>query len=431
MIIHVIEQGDTIFSIANYYGVDQNWIIRENGIENPFNLVIGSSIVILFPKTTHQVEEGETLGSIANIYNVTVFDLLRNNSFLSDQEFLRIGDVLVIEYAGEKTSEISVTGYCFPFIEESILKKTLPYLSYLIIYSYIIRSNEFNVSTEDTLIIENAKAYGVAPIMQISLVAEEGVSESDVVNIMLNDESLSSDIMDSIVANVLEKGYAGISINTIYVYPSDEQLYIEFLAELIGRIKALGLIVFNSLIPNTFELISDLFVTQEYVGIIDRLTDISVFFPTSVGMVIGAPSGTSNFLFMQELIYNVLRYIPKEELCFGINTIGYIWELPYIPGVSEGNAISAETAYNLARDYGINIQFDEGTQAAYFIFQNNNRESLVRFRDARTVASYMKIVNAFSLLGVGVWNIMDYFNELWLIINSQYNIYKVDENLLN
>lgn len=431
MIIHVIESGDTIFSIADYYGVSQDWIIRENNIKYPNNLVIGSTLVILYPKTTHQVQEGDTLESIAKMYNVTVLDLLRYNSFLSNQEFLTIGEILIIEYTDEKISEISVIGYSYTFIDEDILRKTLPYLSYLIIYGFIIDQNGRYINDDDIMIIEYSKTYGVAPIMHISLFSEEGIYESDIAHNILNDENLRNDIMESIINNVIEKGYAGISINPVYVYPSDRQFYIEFLTELIGRIKSLGLLVLDTLIPNTFEIISDTFILQEYIRTIDKLTDISILFPTSVGITIGAPSGTSRYLLMQELLNYVLEYIPEEELSFGINTVGYIWDLPYIPGVSEGHAISAESATNLARDYGISIQFDEGTQAAYFIFQNNDSESLVRFRDARTVVSYMQLVDTYNLIGVGIWSIMDYFYELWLIINSQYNIYKVDNKLLN
>ena len=426
MIIHVIEPGDTIFSIANYYRVPSNWIIRENDIGDPFNLVIGSSIVILYPKIIHQVVEGDTLESIASMYNIIIMDLLRYNSVLSDQEFLIVGEILVIEYTDEKISEVSVVGYSYPFIDEDILRKTLPYLSFLIINSLSIGSNGIFIDEDDAVVVEHAKAYGVAPIMQITLAVEKDNIGSDIAHIVLNNEYLKNNIIETIINNVLEKGYAGIGIIPTYIFPSDRRLYIEFISEIIGRIKELGLIVFNTLIPNTFELISDPFVTQEYVKTIDKLADNSILFPTSVGLVIGAPIGTSNYVLLQEVLSYTLLHIPEEELSLGISTVGYIWELPYISGVSEGHAISAETAYNLARDYGISIQFDEGTQVAYFIFRDNNRESLVRFRDARTVVSYMQLVDAYNLAGVGIWNIMDYFNQLWLIINSQYNIYKVD-----
>ena len=98
MIIHVIEPGETAYTIANDYGVSAEWIIRENGILDPTDLAVGGALVILFPKITHTIVEGDTLEKIAEMYNVTIMDLLRNNSYLSDQEYLQVGDVIVIEY---------------------------------------------------------------------------------------------------------------------------------------------------------------------------------------------------------------------------------------------------------------------------------------------------------------------------------------------
>ena len=240
MIIHVIEPGDTIFSIANYYRVPSNWIIRENDIGDPFNLVIGSSIVILYPKIIHQVVEGDTLESIASMYNITIMDLLRYNSFLSDQEFLIVGEILVIEYTDEKISEVSVVGYSYPFIDEDILRKTLPYLSFLIINSLSIGSNGIFIDEDDAVVVEHAKAYGVAPIMQITLAVEKDNIGSDIAHIVLNNEYLKNNIIETIINNVLEKGYAGIGIIPTYIFPSDRRLYIEFISEIIGRIKELG-----------------------------------------------------------------------------------------------------------------------------------------------------------------------------------------------
>ena len=141
MIIHIIEPGETVDSIAELYGVSPDWIIRENGIIDPTDLAIGGALVILTPALTHTIEEGDSLESIAQMYGVTVMSILRNNSYLSDQEFLAVGDTILIEYEDEKLSEITVTGYCYPFIEESVLRKILPYLTYLIVSSYEVDIN--------------------------------------------------------------------------------------------------------------------------------------------------------------------------------------------------------------------------------------------------------------------------------------------------
>ena len=47
MIIYVVKKGDTIYKIANEYGVSAEKIIELNELENPDNLVVGQTIVII------------------------------------------------------------------------------------------------------------------------------------------------------------------------------------------------------------------------------------------------------------------------------------------------------------------------------------------------------------------------------------------------
>lgn len=72
MIIHVIQAGETATSIANFYGISEEWLIRENLIQEPDNLVVGAALVILFPEITYTIVEGDTLEGIASMYNVSV-----------------------------------------------------------------------------------------------------------------------------------------------------------------------------------------------------------------------------------------------------------------------------------------------------------------------------------------------------------------------
>lgn len=426
MIIHVIEPGETVDSIAQLYGVSPEWIIREHGIIDPNDLAVGGSLVILYPEITHTVVEGDTLESIANMYGVSVISLLQNNFFLSDQEFLQVGDSIVIKYQDEKKRAITVTGYCYPFIEERVLRKTLPSLTYLIVYSYLINVDGSVRKENDELVIEYARAYGVPPIMMVSINRTGEVLDSDMASTILNNEELRNFLINDIINTVITKGYAGIGLMPLYIYPTDRALYVEFLEELINRVQALGLIVFDTIIIDTFELISDIFSTQSYIKPLNALVDGTIFFPISTGIRLDAPMGVSSYGMATDMLAYFLEYIPTQELQLGINTVGFIWELPYIQCLSEGNTISVSSATLLAIDYDIPILYDEVTQSAFFLFQDDNQELLVRFRDARSYAKYMELVDQYNLEGIGVWNIMSYIHPLWLIVNSQYEIIKVD-----
>lgn len=127
MIIHVVQPGETIKSISEYYKIPVDRLILENGITNPENLAIGQTIVIVQPETIYTVQPGDTLTSIAEQHNVSPMELLRNNPYLSDREFLYSGETIVINYQTNRTRTINTGGYAFPYIDNSVLIKTLPF----------------------------------------------------------------------------------------------------------------------------------------------------------------------------------------------------------------------------------------------------------------------------------------------------------------
>ena len=81
MTIHVVVQGDTLYSIAANYKVPMSQIAADNGLETPHHLVPGQALVIRFPLTVHTVRPGDTLTSIALQYNVSLRQLYQKMKF--------------------------------------------------------------------------------------------------------------------------------------------------------------------------------------------------------------------------------------------------------------------------------------------------------------------------------------------------------------
>ena len=94
-ISYVVVSGDNLYSIANKYGVTVDDIKKYNNLTSNV-LQIGQ--VILIPGTeqfvTYKVKSGDTLYSIANKYGVSVNELKNINNL--DGSFLSIGQELLI-----------------------------------------------------------------------------------------------------------------------------------------------------------------------------------------------------------------------------------------------------------------------------------------------------------------------------------------------
>ena len=424
MTIHVVQEGETINSIADKYGVSVDRLILENGLTPPINLAVGETIVILHPKITYMIQQGDTLDSIAEKNKVTIFQLLRNNPYLSDREYIYPGETIVISYEGDKIRSIAINSYVYPFIDMNVLKKTLPFLTYLTVYSYEV-SAEGNISDIDDIeIIKTAKAYGVAPIMILTALSKSKEEEINVMHSILSSREIQVQFFENLLRILQTKGYIGVSINTPYILPSDRNLYEDLVIEFADRLSKAGYKVFDTLSIRVFQLLSGtIFTGVDYSKISQALDGITLI-SYSFGYSEGIPPGTTSMDTFKRFIRYSIREIPPEKIYSGVSAIGYIWRFPYIPNISKGMAVTYDSAIQIAIDNNAEIQYDEITNSAYFKYTSGD-EFIVQFWDARSIDAFVKIVPEFGLKGISIWNIMNWFPQMWLVINSQYDIEKV------
>jgi spore germination protein len=128
----------------------------------------------------------------------------------------------------------------------------------------------------------------------------------------------------------------------------------------------------------------------------------------------------------RRFLSRVTQAFPLERMVMGIRNIGYVWRLPYIPNVSRGMAVSYNAAVDIARVNNAIIEYDEITNVAYFTYATDF-EYIVRFWDARSIDAYVKLVPEFGFNGVTIWNIMSFLPQMWMVINSKFEIKKVLE----
>ena len=175
MIIYRVNRGDSLYTIARRFGTSAQMLARDNEITDPRALVVGQKILIFEPRQTYSVRRGDNLYSIAQKFGVSVNSLLRNNAFLGGKNAIEIGQVLtVVPEDTTYSREISTNVYVYPNIDRDVLRKTLPYLTYMTVFTYGIEDDGELIEIDDEEIIELAREYGVAPVMLVSTLGENG-----------------------------------------------------------------------------------------------------------------------------------------------------------------------------------------------------------------------------------------------------------------
>ena len=253
MEIYIVKQGDSIYRIAQEYGISPVRLAYDNQISGQEYLAVGQALLILFPETVHTVSAGETLEQIAREYQVTEQQLYRNNPFLLDRNYLLAGQQIVIDYeaAEEERSFMEVTGYAYPFVPGYIIREALLYINELLIFSYgFTLEGELvePISKEDWLIRE-AVRFQTKPILVLTPFSETGEFNNYLVKAVSENLEMQQVLIENLLAKVKEKGYAGIDVDFEFILPEDREGYARFVASLREVMNANGYTVSVALAP--------------------------------------------------------------------------------------------------------------------------------------------------------------------------------------
>ena len=431
MTIYTVQSGDTVQSISQKFGVPASQIIAANELENPANLSVGQSLVIQFPEQTYTVEEGDSLQWIARGFNTTVDALQRNNPQLAGKEAIYPGQTLVISYGEPPLGEISVTGFAYPYISDEVLNRTLPYLTYLSVFSYGLNPDGTLVPPEgggDQRLVDAAVDGGVVPLLMLTSLTADGTFSNELVNMILSDPALQQTVITNTVNTVQRMGYGGVDVDFEYISPQYAQAYADFVSALK---EALGedYTVFTDLAPKTSSSQPELLYAGHNYAALGQAADDVLLMTYEWGYQFGPPLPVSPIDQVRRVVEYALTEIPGEKISMGIPTYGYDWTLPFVRGTA-AEPLSAQEAVARAFEKKAQIQDDETAQAPYYTYwqQDNTgtpREHIVWYQDARSADALLRLINEYGLDGAGIWNIMRWFPQLWAVLNQLYTIRKV------
>lgn len=422
MTIHTVAPGETIYTIARQYGIPPTRIITDNMITDPNNLVVGQTLVILFYNQVHIVEPGETLFTIAADYGTTAKALLRNNPQLKGNTTIYEGQPIVIDYSGITRGKLTTNGYAYPFIDRDTLRMTLPYLTYLTVFTYGFTPDGELVVPDDAELIALAKEYDVAPLMMLSTLTAEGTFSNELSTQLLENPELQTSLINNVIRTLGEKGYYGLEIDFEYVKPDERDKYTEFIRRMTEAAHDAGYIVGVALAPKTSANQRGLLYEAHDYQAIGAIADFVLLMTYEWGYTYSEPMAVAPIDKVTAVVDYALTVIPNEKITMGVPNYGYDWPLPFIEGESRAKSISNTAAVDLARRQSVEIKLDPVAMAPYFNYVADGQRHEVWFEDATSVEAKLDLATRDNLRGVAVWNIMRYFPGLWLVANGAWDI---------
>jgi len=422
MIIHVVEQGETIFSIAQEYGVSTERIISDNGLFGLNNLVPGQALLILQPDTVYTVNEGDTIFSISQSFGITPDQLKQRNPTLAQTDTISPGETLAITFVDEGNSPIEIYGFLYPNIKPNVLNSSLPVLYKGAVFSYGADSSGELIEISDSFVIEALLRGNAMPFMVLSSITGEGGFDSNLASQLFNNTQIQDTVINNILDTMRQKGYRGLDIDFEFVNPEDRDAYVNFVGRVTEALNQNGYSVNVDLAPKTSaEQSGTLYEGHDYRALGEKANTVMVM-TYEWGYTYSEPMAVAPIDQVRRVIEYAVTEIDPKKIYMGIPNYGYDWKLPYEKGVTRAKLIGNEEAISIAAENGATINFDERSQTPYFEYRagdGSNHE--VWFEDIRSIKAKFDLIDEFNLRGAGYWNLMRNFSQNWSYIAYRYN----------
>lgn len=407
MVIYTVKPGDTVNALAAEYGLAPEQIISDNGLAPDGLLVVGQSLVFLFPEEIYSSSGGETVNEIAGRYGISTRTLYRNNYFLNGRPTLEAGDRVVIRYEDAPRDTAFLGGYAYDFISQSLLDSVVSYMTYLMPFTYGFSADGELVASDDSRLIQTAVRYGTRPLMHLSTLTPGGYFSNEAAHELFANPEAIERLQQNILENIRAKGYVGLDVDFEYLFAEDKDAYVAFIAGTTALLNENGYFCVVALPPKTSdEQMGLLYEGIDYAAL-GEAANICFIMTYEWGYRLGPPMAVAPIGSVRRVVEYARSRIPAEKLILGISNYGYDWTLPYVRGESVAPSLSTVEAVALALERGAEIQFDEQAASPYFYYTDENgREHVVWFEDARSYQEKVNLIKEYSLAGGFIWDLM-------------------------
>lgn len=416
---HTIKYGETLWSISQQYGVPINSIIQANQLADPNVLYPGNKLFI--PPITHTVQPGETLWQIANRYGTTVQSIINENN-IDNPNLIYPGIRLAIP---RPKPAIEVNAYTYQSNQDAVnsLNQIGHLLTYFSPFAYMIKEDGTLQPMNDKVMVDAAISKNILPMLSITNFTSTQAG-SNLAHIVLSSPELRERVIINTLQVMDEKGYKVLNIDFENVLPADRENYNTFLQLAVDRLHPKGYLVSTALAPKVSATQAGLLYEAHDYEAHGRIADFVVLMTYEWGYRLGPPQAISPINQMRRVVEYALSVMPPEKIFLGFQIYARDWLLPHVQG-QEAETFSPQEAIRRAIKYKASIQYDTTAQSPFFRYvDEQGRGHEVWFEDARSAQAKFDMVKQYNLRGISYWVLGYPYPQNWALLNDNFIIKK-------
>lgn len=424
----VVRRGDTLFRIAQIYGTTVARLVEVNRIPDP-NLILPGQVLIIpdYRAERYTVRPGDTLFLISQRFGTTVTILARVNN-IADPNRIFVGQVLIIPRRVPLKRIVTTNGFYFPVsttTAQRVMGQLGPFLTYVSIFDWRVDGTGGVVAPPNFRpLADAARANAVRPLMVLTNFGAV-TFDPDLAHRTMADPAVRAQTITTAVNIARTERFPGVMVDFENMLPADRPLFNDFVRELREAARAAGLTFMVAMAPKAADRPTEPWVGTFDYATIGALADMVVIMTYEWGWVGGPPMAISPLNQVRAVLTYAVSLIPREKILQGVNLYGYNWELPDTP---ENLAVttSPQDALRLALRYNVAISYDPVAQAPWFRYTaENGIVHEVWFEDARSIKAKYDLNTELALGGFSYWNLAYDFPQNWALLGDLFTVQKL------
>ncbi len=425
MQIHVVKSGETVMSIADFYGVERQALVNSNALTAPYKIIKGQALIVPTTGNEYFVQPGDNLYELGLTYGVRG-NQIATFSGISPYATLHVGQKLNLP--PRKKRNVESIGYLQPTSNpirpslEEAARKEGKFLTYLAHFSFDAKRDgtltEPPIGNIPQIAKENRNIY-----MMVVSNLEGGNFSTSLTTDILQSQAVQDNLINNIIATCNKYGFRDVNVDFEDVAATDRAAYINFLSKLKSRLPQ-GIILSATLVPKTSSNQKGRYYeAHDYAGI-GKVVDFVVIMTYDWGWQGGPPMAVSPIDQVRKVINYAKTVINPSKIMMGQNLYGFDWKVPFKQGTM-AKALSAEAATNLAIQMTNEILYDTKARAPYFRYtESNGQKHEVWFEDARSIQAKFNLIKEENIRGISYWKLGLPFIQNWELLQANFNIVK-------
>lgn len=411
MIIYTVKSGENEADIAAKHNISIRRLSADNGLFPRLSVTEGQNLIISSPVSTYNPSSTDTTESIAKGFSIDKDKLLQSNPELLEGRRLNSGDEIGVDYGEYKFGKIKVMASLKPITDKGLLKKIMPYLTYVSLRSCILRADGSLYMQNDEDVRSIAREYKAAPILEIQRTEYRSECWWNVIENVDNITRTAHNIKRAVLSN----GYSGVNLNFGEIPKNKFDNYVELVSTLKAIFDPWNIQIVSSIPEST--------VISEDIETLCDSADVTALFPKSFKHDIMD-------VFEIEDIVNLECEVTEPSglaLCVPMSALDSTFS-------SDGKLLreeklSTSQAVRLAMERKAIIKYDEASCLSEYEYLDLERGELLRHKvQFQGLDGLYEILCVAKEIGVGVLNIFNadkYYTPFWKMLAILYDIEKI------